>query len=115
MGYLLTNWGSTILSRRTLLIVIGQPLSQSVSHMVLFEQFLQYNNVLCYRNKEILVDMEKLSGMNATTEEYESAFSKVDKDTFHSRGMKVCSLEEQLDQVSQLYIFCCWGTALDSF
>jgi hypothetical protein len=27
----------------------------------------------------------------------------------------VCSLEEQLDQVRQLYILCCWGKALDSF
>jgi len=103
MGYLLTNRGSTILSR-TLVIVISQPLSQSASQMVLFEHFLQYDHVLCYRNKVILVGMGKLSGMNATTEEYESAYNKVDSDTFKSHDMQVCSLEEQLDQVRQLYI-----------
>jgi len=63
----------------------------------------------------MLVGMGKLSGMNATTEEYESAYSKVDIDTFPSHGMKVCSLEEQLDQVRQLYILCCGSKALDSF
>jgi len=75
--------------------------------MVLLEHFIQYNNVLCYRNKEILVGMGKLSDINATTEEYESAYSKVDNDTFKLHGMQVCSLEEQLDQVRQLYILCC--------
>jgi len=92
-----------------------QSATQSVSQMVLFEHFLQYNNVLCYRNKEILVGMGKLSGMNATTEEYESAYNKVDNDTLKSQGMQFCSLEKQLDQVRQLYIMCCWGKALDSF
>lgn len=111
------------MSRMTLVIVVShsvsqsasQSICQSVSQMVLFEHFLQYNNVLCYRNKEILVGMEKLSDMNATTAEYESAYSNVDSDTFELRGMKVCSLEEQLDQVRQLYILCYWGKALDSF
>jgi hypothetical protein len=51
--------------------------------------------------------MGKLSGMNATTEEYESAYNKVDSETFQSHGMQVCSLEKQLDQVRQLYILCC--------
>jgi len=54
-----------------------------------------------YMNKEILVGMGKLSDINATTEEYESAYSKVDNDTFQSRGMQVCSLEEQLDQAAE--------------
>ena len=90
-------------------------ISHSVSQMILFEHFLQYNNVLCYRNKEILVSMGKLSGMNATTDEYESAYNSVQSDTLQSYGIQVCSLEEQLDQVRQLYILCCWGKALDSF
>jgi len=59
--------------------------------------------------------MGKLSGMNATTEEYEIVYNNVvGNGTFHSHGIKVCSLEEQLDQVRQLYILCCWGKALDS-
>jgi hypothetical protein len=53
----------------------------------------------CCRNKEILVHLHILSGMNATTEEYEMAYESVNNATFHSSGMKVCSLEEQLDQV----------------
>jgi len=53
--------------------------------------------------------------MNATTEEYESVYSKMGNETFKPHGMQVCSLEKQLDQVRQLYILCCWGKALDLF
>jgi hypothetical protein len=67
--------------------------------VVLFKEFLECKSVLCYRNKEILVHLHILSGMNATTEEYDIAYESVDNATFHSSGMKVCSLEEQLDQV----------------
>jgi hypothetical protein len=67
----------------------------------LFEQFSQCKNVICYRNKEILVHLNMLHDMNATTEEYESAYNNVSNVTFHSSGMQVCSLEEQLDQVRQ--------------
>jgi hypothetical protein len=56
-------------------------------------------NYLFYRNKEILVHLHILSDMNATAEEYEIAYDSVSNVTFHSSGMKVCSLEEQLDQV----------------
>jgi hypothetical protein len=56
---------------------------------------------LCYRNKEILVHLDMLSGMNASTEEYESAYRNITPVTFQSSGMQVCSLEEQLDQVRQ--------------
>jgi len=59
--------------------------------------------------------MGNLSGMNATTEEYESVYSKMGNETFKPHGMQVCSLEKQLDQVRQLYILCCWGKALDLF
>jgi hypothetical protein len=71
--------------------------------MVLFEQFVQCNNALCYRNKEILVGMNKLSGMNATTEEYETAFGIVNA-TSQSHGLQNCSLEEQLDQVRLCFV-----------
>jgi hypothetical protein len=67
--------------------------------VVLFQQFLEYKNILCYRNKEILVHLGMLSGTNATTEQYEEAYGNVSNATFHSSGMEVCSLEEQLDQV----------------
>ncbi|KDR20718.1 Sodium-dependent neutral amino acid transporter B(0)AT1, partial [Zootermopsis nevadensis] len=52
-------------------------------------------------NKEILVHLGMLSDMNATTEQYEAAYKNVSNATFHSSGMEVCSLEEQLDQAAE--------------
>ncbi|GFG38224.1 hypothetical protein Cfor_12220, partial [Coptotermes formosanus] len=54
-----------------------------------------------YKNKEILVHLDMLSGMNASTEEYESAYRNITPVTFQSSGMQVCSLEEQLDQAAE--------------
>jgi hypothetical protein len=42
--------------------------------------------------------------MNATVEEYDIAYESVNNTILHSYGMKVCSLEEQLDQVRWCYI-----------
>jgi hypothetical protein len=67
--------------------------------MVSFKQFFIHKSFLCYRNKEILVRLGMLSGMNATTEEYENVYGNLSNATFHSSGINVCSLEEQLDQV----------------
>ncbi|XP_069676078.1 sodium- and chloride-dependent transporter XTRP3 isoform X2 [Periplaneta americana] len=52
-------------------------------------------------NKEIMVSLDIINNTNITNEDYEIAFANVNNMTFTSSGMKVCSLEEQLNQAAE--------------